>query len=80
MAKPYGPATLNYLWLFWEYEPPMHTNSSGALTSRNYAKNKQIYKKFHSKARRRDSKAILQAEYRQALLDIEAEEYLNYLH
>ena len=44
MAKPSGKATLNYLWLYWEYNPPWHTNSSGPLTPRGYAKNKREYK------------------------------------
>lgn len=78
MAKPSGKATLNYLWLYWEYSPPWHTNSSGPLTPRGYAKSKREYKKLHTKARRRDNKAILEAEYKQALLDMEAEYWFNF--
>lgn len=75
MAKPQSKYEWSVSWVLWEYGRPCFTNTTGPLSNPRYAKNKRYWKKQLSKVRRRDSKAILQREYNQALIDMEAQRW-----
>jgi len=70
MAKPIGKSTAYLMWDVKEYY--IH---SGNLLNRGIARNRRCLRQQYAKARRRDNKAILQAEYKQALLDMEAQRW-----